>query len=90
MNRYEVWQNLNLTKNTLLAISHKWKNAYFPLLFQQCLLKDKTLPKHATRSDCAITLRLSTSQIKGYVLYLYHFNLDAININHSLYFDAST
>lgn len=54
------------------------------------LLKDKTLPKHATRSDCAITLRLSTSQIKGYVLYLYHFNLDTININQSLYFDAST
>lgn len=61
-----------------------------PSVPTECLLKDKTLPKHATRSDCAITLRLSTSQIKGYVLYLYHFNLDAININHSLYFDAST
>lgn len=59
-----------------------------PYVPTERLLEGKTLSKHTTRSDCAITFSLITSQIKGYILYLYHFNLDAISIDNSL--NAST
>lgn len=90
MNRYEVWQNLNLSKNILPATTQMEKCLLLHQVPTECLLEDKTLAKYTTRSDCAITLSLSTSQIRGYILYLYHFNLDTLSINHTLYLDAST
>jgi len=51
----------------------------------ECLLEDKTLSKYTTRSDCAITLSFSTSQIREYILYLSSFSLDALSINHTIF-----